>query len=159
MKRPDTGKTFLDFEDINQILPNELRLDAERHSRGVYRAQKGCLMSISNSKAYEKGYIAWYYVYADRYAELGVKYMLFTIGLLGVVVIPMEVFQAYKIGCYWKNGLRKGEKRYRVDITKRDNKWIFINCSNTHQKILDVSEYFIPYNQTTQSESCHKENK
>ena len=58
MKRPDTGKTFLDFEDINKILPNELRLDVERHSRGVYRAQNECLMSISNSKSYEKGYIA-----------------------------------------------------------------------------------------------------
>ena len=150
MKRSNTGKTFLDFDDINRILPTELKLDAERHSRGVYHAQNGCLISISNSKVYEKGYIAWYYVYADRYAELGVKYMLFTIGLLGVVVVPMEVFQSYKIGCYWKDGLRKGEKRYRVDITRRDNKLVFINSSTTHQKILDVSEYFIPYKQTNQ---------
>ena len=95
--------------------------------------------------------MSWYYVYADRYAELGVKYMLFTIGLLGVVVIPMEIFQAYKIGCYWKDGLRKGEKRYRVDITKRDGKLVFINSSTNHQKILDVSKFFIPYEQTNQN--------
>ena len=151
MKRPDTGKTFLDFDDINSTLPKELRLNAERYSRGVYQAQNGCLVSISNSRVYEKGYLSWYYVYADRYAELGVKYMLFTIGLLGIVVIPMEIFQAYKIGCYWKEGLRKGEKRYRVDITKRDGKFVFINCSTTHQKILDVSKFFIPYEQTNQN--------
>lgn len=150
MKRPDTGKTFLDFDDINSILPKELRLNAERHSRGVYQAQNGCFISISNSRVYEKGYLSWYYVYADRYAELGVKYMLFTIGLLGAVVIPMEIFQAYKVGCYWKEGLRKGEKRYRVDITKRDGKLVFINGSNTHQKILDVSKFFIPFKQTSQ---------
>lgn len=150
MKRPDTGKTFLDFDDINIILPNELRLDAERHSRGVYRAQNGSLISISNSRTYPKGYLSWYYVYADRYAELGVKYMLFTIGLLGVVLIPMEIFQAYKIGCYWKEGLRIGEKRYRVEITKRENKLVFINSSSTHQKILDVSGYYIPYKPNNQ---------
>ena len=151
MKRPDTGKTFLDFDDINSILPKDLRLNAERHSRGVYQAQNSCFISISNSRVYEKGYLSWYYVYADRYAELGVKYMLFTIGLLGIVVIPMEIFQAYKIGCYWKEGLKKGEKRYRVDITKRDGKLVFINGSNTHQRILDVSKYFIPYKQTKQN--------
>ena len=119
MKRPDTGKTFLDFDDINRILPNELKLDAERYSRGVYRAQNGSLISISNSKVYEKGYIAWYYVYADRYADLGVKYMLFTIGLKGLVLVPMDVIQAYKVGCSWKDGLRKGEKRYRIDIARK----------------------------------------
>lgn len=150
MKRPDTGKTFLDFEDINGILPENLKLEAERHSRGVYCAANGVLVSISNSRTYPKGYLSWYYVYADRYAELGVKYMLFTIGLLGVVLIPMELFQAYKVGCYWKAGLRKGEKRYRVDITKRDNRLVFINGSNTHQRLLDVSKYFIPYKQSNQ---------
>ena len=70
MKRPDTGKTFLDLEDICKILPESLKLEKERHSRGVYRASNGCLISISNSKEYTKGYLAWYYVYADRYAEI-----------------------------------------------------------------------------------------
>ena len=147
MKRPDTGKTFLDFEDINSILPQEMKLDAERHSRGVYRAANGSLASISNSKVYEKGCLSWYYVYADRYADLGVKYMIFTIGFMGIVVVPMEDFQIYKIGCYWKEGLNRGEKRYRIDITKRDGKMVFVNSSQRHQKILDVSMYFIPYNQ------------
>ena len=146
MKRSDTGKTFLDFDDINRILPDELKLDAERYSRGVYRARNGSLVSISNSKAYEKGYIAWYYVYADRYADLGVKYMLFTIGLLGIVVVPMDAFQPYKIGCYWKEGLKKGEKRYRIDVTKRDGELCFINSSQRHQKYLNVSKYFFAYN-------------
>ena len=141
MKRPDTGKTFLDLEDINMILPKELKLDSERHSRGVYRAANGCLISISNSKEYAKGYLAWYYVYADRYAEIGVSYMIFTVGLLGVVLIPMELFQAYKIGCYWKEGLRKGEKRYRIDITKRDNKYVFINGSGPGMESWSLGEW------------------
>ena len=145
MKRPDTGKTFLDFDDINSILPNELKLESERHSRGVYCSANGSLVSISNSRTYPKGYLSWYYVYADRYAELGVKYMLFTIGLLGVVVIPMEVFQAYKIGCYWKEGLRKGEKRYRIDIAKKEGQFYFVNSSQRHQKTLDLTPYFIPF--------------
>ncbi len=147
MKRPDTGKTFLDFDDINSILPNELVLDAERHSRGVYRARNGLLISISNSKIYEKGYIAWYYVYADRYAELGVKYMLFTIGLMGLVIVPMDVIQSYKIGCSWKNGLRKGEKRYRFDIAKKEDQFNFVNTSQRHQKTLDLMPYFIQFPQ------------
>jgi len=147
MKRSDTGKTFLDFDDINRILPDELKLEAERHSRGVYRARNGSLISISNSKAYEKGYIAWYYVYADRYAELGVKYMLFTIGLKGLVIVPMEVIQSYKVGCSWKEGLSKGEKRYRIDIMQKEGQFFFINTSQRYQKTLDLSPYFIPFPQ------------
>ena len=147
MKRPDTGKTFLDFDDINKILPTELKLDAERHSRGVYRARNGCLISISNSKEYEKGYIAWYYVYADRYADLGVKYMLFTIGLKGLVIVPMDAFQSYKIGCSWKEGLRRGEKRYRIDIANNNNAFFFVNTSQRYQRRLDLTPYFIPFSQ------------
>jgi hypothetical protein len=145
MKRPDTGKTFLDQEDINMILPKELKLENERHSRGVYRAANGCLISISNSKEYAKGYLSWYYVYADRYAEIGVKYMIFTVGLSGIVLVPMDIFQSYKVGCSWKNGLRKGEKRYRIDIAKKDGTFVFINSSQRHQKILDLTPYFIPF--------------
>ena len=59
MKRPDTGKTFLDLTDINAIMPSELKLSLERHSRGVYCAANGCLISISNSRTYDKGYIAF----------------------------------------------------------------------------------------------------
>lgn len=147
MKRSDTGKTFLDFDGINRILPEELKLDAERHSRGVYRARNGSLISVSNSRAYEKGYIAWYYVYADRYAELGVKYMLFTIGLKGLVIVPMDVFQSYKAGCSWKEGLSKGEKRYRIDIMQREGQFFFVNASQRHQKTLDLSPYFTPFPQ------------
>lgn len=145
MKRPDTGKTFLDFEDINRILPEELKLIPERHSRGVYIAKNGNLISISNSKIYEKGYLAWYYVYADRYNEIGVKYMIFTLGLRGLVIVPMDVFQNFKIGCSWKEGLRKGERRYRVDITKKNDVYVFVNASQLHQKILDLTPYFIPF--------------
>mgnify|MGYP006873015181 FL=1 len=147
MKRPDTGKTFLDFEDINSILPKEMKLDAERHSRGVYRAANGDLVSISNSKVYEKGYLSWYYVYADRYAEMGVKYMLFTIGLIGFALVPMEAFQSYKPGCSWKEGLKRGEKRYRIDITRKEGRYIFVNASQCHQKELDITNYFFPFNQ------------
>lgn len=145
MKRPDTGKTFLDFDDINKILPKHLKLDTERFSRGVYRAHNGDLISISNSKEYPSWSIAWYYVYADRYAALGVKYMIFTVGLIGLVLLPMDIFQPYKVGCYWKEGLRKGEKRYRIDITKSDNKYFFTNSSQNHQKHLDVTPYFIAF--------------
>ena len=145
MKRPDTGKTFLDFDDINKILPKGLRLNSERYSRGVYCAANGCLISISNSKRYDKGYLAWYYVYADRYADLGVKYMLFTLGLSGVVLVPMGVIQSYKLGCSWKEGLRRGEKRYRIDIAKKDGKYYFVNSSQRHQNRLDVTPFFFPF--------------
>ena len=134
MKRPDTGKTFLDFDDINKILPKELKLESEKYSRGIYRAKNGELISISNSRVYDKGYISWYYVYADRYLELGVKYMIFTIGLRGFVMLPMEQFQTFKKGCYWKDGLRKGEKRYRIDIKTVENGYSFVNSSQMHQK-------------------------
>lgn len=145
MKRPDTGKTFLDLEDICKILPESLKLEKERHSRGVYRASNGCLISISNSKEYTKGYLAWYYVYADRYAEIGVSYMLFTVGLSGIVLVPMEIIQSYKIGCSWKDGLRKGEKRYRIDIAKKGGCLFFVNNSQRHQRTLDLTPYFIPF--------------
>ena len=146
MKRPDSGKTFLDLTDINKIIPENMKLNQERYSRGVYKAANGCLISISNSKVYEKGNMAWYYVYADRYAEMGVKYMLFTIGLTGFVLIPMEVFQKYRLGCSWKEGLRRGEKRYRVDITKKADVLFFTNFSHRHQKELDLTPYFYPFN-------------
>lgn len=145
MKRPDTGKTFLDFDDINRILPEELKLNIERHSRGVYCAANGFLISISNSRIYDKGYTAWYYVYADRYAELGVKYMLFTLGLSGVVLVPMDVIQSYKAGCSWKEGLRRGEKRYRIDVTQKNGKLFFVNSSQRYQNRLDVTSFFIPF--------------
>lgn len=145
MKRPDTGKTFLDLTDINAIMPDELRLNPERHSRGVYCAANGSLISISNSKVYDKGHLAWYYVYADRYADLGAKYLLFTVGLIGVVLVPMDVFQVYKLGCSWKEGLTRGEKRYRIDIVKKDGKFFFTNTSAFHQNKLDLTPYFIPF--------------
>lgn len=145
MKRADTGKTFLDFDDINKILPKELYLDAERHSRGVYRAKNGKLISISNSKVYDRGYISWYYVYTDRYAELGVEYMIFTVGLKGLVLLPMKVFQPYKKGCYWKEGRNKGEKRYRIDIKIKNDRYLFVNSSEFHEKELDVTQYYIPF--------------
>ena len=145
MKRSDTGKTFLDFDDINKILPKELKLNSERHSRGVYCAANGCLISISNSKIYDKGNLAWYYVYADRYADLGVKYMLFTLGLSGFVLVPMDAIQSYKLGCSWKEGLRRGEKRYRIDVSKKDDKYFFVNSSQHHQKQLDVTPFFISF--------------
>lgn len=145
MKRSDTGKTFLDFDDINKILPKDLKLNPERFSRGVYRANNGFLISISNSKTYEKGYLAWYYVYADRYADIGVKYLLFTVGLEGFVLLPMDVFQSFKKGCYWKEGLRMGEKRYRIDIKKKNDGYYFVNGSHVHQNCLDVNEYFYPF--------------
>ncbi len=145
MKRPDTGKTFLDLIDINTIMPSDLKLCLERHSRGVYRAANGCLISVSNSKVYEKGDLAWYYVYADRYDDMGVKYMLFTLGLTGIILVPMEIFQNYKKGCSWKEGLRRGEKRYRVDVAKRNGVLMFKNNSHFHQRELDLEPYFIPY--------------
>ena len=145
MKRLDTGKTFLDLTDINSIMPDELKLNPERHSRGVYCAVNGSLISISNSKIYDKGYLAWYYVYADRYADLGVKYMLFTLGLSGIVLVPMDVFQSYKLGCSWKEGLRRGEKRYRIDVTKKDGKLFFVNSSQRYQRRLDLTPFFKPF--------------
>ena len=145
MKRPDTGKTFLDLNDINSILPQDLSLNVERHSRGVYCSANGNLISISNSKIYDRGYLAWYYVYADRYADLGVNYMLFTLGLRGVVLVPMDVIQSYKLGCSWKEGLRRGEKRYRIDIAQKDGKYFFVNSSQRHQSRLDVTPFFIPF--------------
>ena len=153
MKRPDTGKTFLDLNDINSILPHDLVLNSERHSRGVYRAANGSLISISNSKIYDKGYLAWYYVYADRYAEMGVKYMLFTFGLTGIFLVPMVVIQSYKLGCSWKEGLRRGEKRYRIDIAKKDGNFNFVNSSHRYQRRLDVMPYFIPFLQTNNQAS------
>ena len=147
MKRPDTGKTFLDFDDINKILPKELKLNSERHSRGVYCSANGSLISISNSKIYDKGYLAWYYVYADRYAELGVKYLLFTVGLQGFVLVPIEVFQSYKVGCSWKEGLRRGEKRYRVEITKKDGNLVFVNSSQRHNRFLDLTNFYYSFKQ------------
>lgn len=145
MKRPDTGKTFLDLPDINAIMPDELKLYSERHSRGVYCAANGSLISISNSRIYDKGYLAWYYVYADRYADMGVKYMLFTLGLSGIVLVPMDVFQSYKLGCSWKEGLRRGEKRYRIDVAKKDGKLFFVNFSQRYQNRLDLTPFFIPF--------------
>ena len=146
MKRPDTGKTFLDFDDINRILPPSFKLGPDRISRGVYQAANGDLISISNSKYYESTFSnSWYYVYADRYLEQGVKYMLFTIGLKGLVLVPMDVFQPYKKGCYWKDGLRYGEKRYRIDIKKTDKGLFFVNSSEVHDRLLDVTKYYIPF--------------
>ena len=146
MKRKDTGKTFLDLDDINKILPQNLKLNTTPHSRGVYIANNKNLISISNSRVYTKGYLTWYYVYADRYLDMGVKYMLFTIGMMGVVVLPMDVFQPFKKGCSWKPGLKRGEKRYRIEITKANGKMIILNSSETHINRMDISQYYIPFN-------------
>ena len=55
MKNPNTGKTFLDIDDINSLLPKHLVLNTKSVSRSVYQAQVGSLISISNSKVYDKG--------------------------------------------------------------------------------------------------------
>lgn len=146
MKNPNTGKTFLDFDDINEILPSQFCLDAERFSRGVYRAKCGALVSISNSRYYEKGNACWYYVYIDRYLNLGVEYMIFTVGLVGLVFIPMQIMSQYKKGCSWKDGRFPKEKRYRIDIQRdKAGHYYFINSSETRTKKLLLDKYFIPY--------------
>jgi len=145
MKKPGTEKTFLDLAEINSIMPPELKLNSERFARGVYRAANGCLISVSNSRVYTKGNMAWYYVYADRYADMGVKFMLFTVGLLGLVLVPMDVFQTYKLGCSWKEGFMRGEKRYRIDVAKKNDILYFINNSHRHQRELDLTSFFYPF--------------
>lgn len=142
MKNPNTGKTFLDFDDINKILPDSMKLEPKSVSRSVYITSNKELISISNSKVYEKRNIAWYYVYADRYKEMGVKYMLFTVGLTGFVLLPIEEFQEYKLGCYWKYGRFRGEKRYRIDIKKQGDDYYFVNASQRHLNKLCVTKYF-----------------
>lgn len=146
MKNPNTGKTFLDIDDINSLLPEHLVLDTISVSRSVYQAKDGSLISISNSKVYDKGYLCWYYAYVDRYVDMGVKYMLFTIGLKGLVLVPMDKIQNYKVGCYWKSGKNRGEKRYRFDIkVKQDNSYVFINSSSRFDRELDLTDYFISF--------------
>lgn len=76
MKRSDTGKNFLDFDNFNKILPYELKLDAERHFHGIYCARNDSLISILNSQTYEKINNVGYYVFAARLDESGAKYML-----------------------------------------------------------------------------------
>ena len=142
MKNPNTGKTFLDVDDINAILPDKLKLNPKSVSRGVYQSANGTLISISNSRVYEKGYTAWYYIYADRYKELGVDYMLFTVGLTGFVLLPMEEFQDFKLGCCWKPGRFRGEKRYRVDINKRGEEYYLLNPSKRHLNKINATKYF-----------------
>ena len=145
MKRPDTGKTFLDFDDINSLLPEDFKLESTRVSRGVYCARNGSLISISNSREYTRGSLAWYYVYADRYLDLGVSYMIFTVGLRGIIMLPMELFQPFKAGCYWKQGRFRGEKRYRVDVAYKNDGYYIINYSHYHQKSIDANPYFISF--------------
>ena len=76
---------------------------------------------------------------------MGVKYMLFTVGLSGIVLVPMDVIQSYKLGCSWKRGLMQGEKRYRIDIAKKDGYYYFVNASQIHQNKLDVTPFFVPF--------------
>lgn len=38
MKNPNTGKTFLDLNDINSLLPSEMQLGEKTVSRGVYKS-------------------------------------------------------------------------------------------------------------------------
>lgn len=149
MKNPNTGKTFLDVDEINTLLPSDLQIVPKRVNRSIFQTENGTLITISNSKVYETIYsICWYFVYADRYLDMGVKYMIFTVGMEGIILLPIEKIKDYKRGCSWKDGSHYNEKRYRIDIKRNDDGTLaFVNHSEIYDNYLDVTPYFIPFKQ------------
>ena len=87
--------TYLNLEEVNALLPSSLKIDIDnRIERSVYKTCEDKPLPVINSKLYPQNYY-WYSCITKHFKNIGVEYICFTVGLNGILVVPIDVVLHY----------------------------------------------------------------
>lgn len=134
--------TFLDLEEVNGLLPNDLKIDTKnRIERSVYKSANGKPLPVINSKLYPDNYY-WYSCITKYFKEIGAEFICFTAGNYGIIVIPIDVVLHYNQFSGWKGESKKG-RQYHVRIKHNSDGTINFYNSNNPDENIDITKYLI----------------
>lgn len=133
---------YLSLEEVNNLLPDNLKIDIEnRLERSIYITKDGKPLPILNSKLYEADYY-WYSSITTYFKKKGAEYICFTAGLNGILVIPIEIVSHYNMFSGWKGEGKKG-RQFHVRIKlHEDGSLSFMNFNDPKENI-DLTQYYI----------------
>lgn len=133
-------KTFLSVEEVNQLLPPEMKIDGfNKLERSVYATINGKPLPIVNSKYHEKMNCYWYSSVTKYFKEIGAQYICFTVGKLGILLIPIDEVLEYNKHSGWKSESKKGRQyhvRIKQDINGGKIRLLFIETKEDITKYL-----------------------
>ena len=133
-------KTFLDIEEVNALLPSNLKIQTTNPlEKGIYRTETGKLLPVLNSKYYDSSNGFWYSSTTSYYKTLGVEEICFTAGLLGIFVVPIDLIWEYNKTSGWKGESKKKGRQYHVRI-----RHLRLANYNDYSQNKDLSSYFVP---------------
>ena len=134
--------TYLSLDKVNALLPENLNIDIEnRLERSVYKTCKGKPLPVINSKLYPQNYY-WYSCTTTYFKNIGADFICFTIGLNGILIIPIDVVVHYNRFSGWKGEGKKG-RQYHVRIKhNQDGTLTFWNFNDPNENI-DITQYLI----------------
>ena len=121
---------YLDFESVNSLRPDTLKGDTENSvERSVYGTISGSPLPTINTKLYPDNHY-WYSSITKYFIEIGAKYICFTAGLSGIIILPIDIVLQYNKFSGWKGESKKG-RRYHVRIKlTEDGKMHLWNFNN-----------------------------
>lgn len=133
---------YLSLQEVNELLRDNLKIDIDnKFERSIYMTFEGKSLPIINSKLYPENYY-WYSSMTLYYKGYGEEYICFTAGLLGILVIPIDVVEHYNKYSGWKGDSKKG-RQYHVRIKHNANNVLtFLNLNEPNENI-DISKYLI----------------
>lgn len=135
-------ETYLSYEKVNELLPDDKKFDImSRSDRIVFPMQKGGKIAVASSKLYNNK-AAVYNVLSRYYKEIGVNFIVFTVGHFGIFVVPIDVVCRYNKYSGWNRETKKG-RHYWVRLHKKADSWLFVNYLDTNENV-DVTSFFIP---------------
>ena len=134
--------TYLSLEEVNDLLPEYLKIDTEnRIERSVYKTIEGKPLPVINSKLYPQNYY-WYSCVTTYFKNIGAEYICFTVGLYGVLVIPIDIVAHYNRFSGWKGESKKG-RQYHVRIRHSpDGTLTFWNFNEPSENI-EITKYLL----------------
>ncbi len=135
----ETRKTFLSVEEVNRLLPAEMKIDEfNKLERSVYATTNGTPLPIVNSKYHEKMSCYWYSSVTKHFKEIGAQYICFTAGNLGILLIPIDEVLEYNKHSGWKSESKKG-RQYHVRIKQE------VDDGNIHLRFIETKEDITKY--------------
>ena len=138
--------TFLDLEEVNGLLPNDLKIDTKnRIERSVYKTANGKPLPVINSKLYPNNFY-WYSCITKYFKVIGAEFICFTAGNYGIIVIPIDVVLHYNQFSGWKGESKKG-RQYHVRIKHNSDGSINFYNSNNPDENIDITKYLIKKSQ------------
>ena len=132
--------TYLSLDKVNALQPDNLKIDIEnRLERSVYKTFQGKPIHVIDSKLYHQNYY-WYSCTTTYFKNIGADFICFTIGLNGILIIPIDVVVHYNRFSGWKGEGKKG-RQYHVRIKhNQDGTLTFWNFNDPKENI-DITQY------------------